>query len=703
MKKCCNFSLIKSVVLIFLVLLSSKGIAQESSPCPIDCMESDGEFVPSIGWTASLENPNEIAFSVCCQPELGDEASSEAHYQYFWDFGDGTFFKGRLFNGAEAKAVIHTYAGKNGGTSYRVTLEMTKVYTSNDKGKVVFRARAATDPSVPGVNFEPLLYDNPTRDAYMLPSAPEAITLLPVRDLVPAYLQTFVITYTEACTIPTTNFVFGYPHGTMSFSHNNFSSGEVAFQVSPNAPMAWSAYHGDDTEFSKEDGFVSFELDRGVALGPDSIRNVFLSMYADPTLTVGDSLSFTGNVGCPDLNMTLKERVSGSHDPNLKDVDIKYIHTDDPVKLTYTIQFQNEGDFPENNITVRDTLSEELAFCTVKVLSAQIGDRKAWDVDHIPPFLRDLVPNNVPLCEVIKNPGERVVEFKITNADLLGLYQSILTDEVRGDGTKILAEDSTRISDTWGIIEYEVYTSCDFEYGEIIENDAWVTFGEQAPQKTDSAVTKKYCTRDLTVTTGQTLTLDMLSIARQDIDPQLPLNPRSIVILYADGGIPYPSTAGPNGTFDYTPTRKTIPGRSMILPNDPQNDPRGVLQGQVQTTKRYPFGKWLNPPAPRPRLGPTYPALPGGAYVDRLRYVICDVGGNCYYRTVNVFVNLPDSYLANANCDTSNRTCVEAECVKDLLPFEKWILWLIIGILLILMFLIRLIKGKKGRRRSGRN
>ena len=703
MKKCGFISINTFLGFVICLLLSFSASAQDTCPENLDeCPTSDGERVPSIGWDRNPINENTIIFTVCCKPEFGEDASAEAFYQYFWDFGDGTYFVGTHVNSGddgwnEADVVTHTYAGGPEGDTFRVTLEITKVYTSDKNGKAVLRVRSTTDPSVPGEVIPD--YSTFGSDAYQLPASPEPITIRPVRDLVPSYLQSFVITYTEDCPDPGTQFKFTYPHNSMSFASDGFG-GPLAYTISPANPMAWSSFHGDDnagfTRINGDGGIVDtivFLTNRGDGLGANNIRNTFISLYANPTLEVGETLEFGGGMTCPGVpDVTLEDNVSGSHDPNLKDVDIKYLYTDDATKLTYTVQFQNEGDFPENNIIVRDTLSEDLAFCTVKIKSAKIGSRKVWDVEHIPPFLRGLVPSNIPLCEVTKNPGTRSIEFNITQADLLGLEQQVIVETEKSAGPQKLSKDSTMIPETWGVIEYEVYTNCSFEFGEKIENKAWVTFGDQAPQSTDSAVTKKLCTRDLIVNVGQELTLDLLAIARQDIDPQYPLDPSSLVIAYSEGGISYPTTVGPNGTYLYKPTRRI----AMTPTVNPNGGPLQVLQGQINPVAvKRPSLKWFQPPAPEPTLGPVYPTLPQGAYIDHLRYIICDTKGFCYQRSVNILVNVPDGYGAKAKCDSD--TCQEADCVKDLLPFEKWILWLIM-VFVVLFWLLRRVFKKKKRR-----
>ena len=89
--------------------------------------------------------------------------------------------------------------------------------------------------------------------------------------------------------------------------------------------------------------------------------------------------------------------IVGAFDPNDKQVDKEY-----PLRgeeLTYTIRFQNTGNFPASFISIKDTLSEHLDLKTLRILAAshevQLGVIDSSTVDFVfdPIFLPDSISN----------------------------------------------------------------------------------------------------------------------------------------------------------------------------------------------------------------------------------------------------------------------------------------------------------------------
>jgi len=93
-------------------------------------------------------------------------------------------------------------------------------------------------------------------------------------------------------------------------------------------------------------------------------QHVFIKLKS--TAEVGDSIIITAiaNIcaGAPDTMVLRYVTSGGPHDPNNKTVDIETIcsNQSDAIKLTYTIQFHNDGNAPVEKVDVIDDLPTEL-------------------------------------------------------------------------------------------------------------------------------------------------------------------------------------------------------------------------------------------------------------------------------------------------------------------------------------------------------
>ena len=151
----------------------------------------------------------------------------------------------------------------------------------------------------------------------------------------------------EFCDFPTAQFDIVLPPGvemvdTLSFKSEYMSVDEdtIILGVTP--------------ELNPCNFYLKLKLDTTVAI--DSILNVFIR----------STLCDRDDAGKPKVNPpfdTIPFQVKGEpHDPNYKEVDVTKIAKgkNSPVKLVYTIQFHNDGEAPVSNVTVIDTLPQEL-------------------------------------------------------------------------------------------------------------------------------------------------------------------------------------------------------------------------------------------------------------------------------------------------------------------------------------------------------
>ena len=125
-----------------------------------------------------------------------------------------------------------------------------------------------------------------------------------------------------------------------------------------------------DSSFGFNDQMISAVNNQRIEIKLPSSQNdpvqqhVFIKLKS--TAEVGDSIIITAiaNIcaGAPD-SMVLRYVTSGGpHDPNNKTVDIETIcsNQSDAIKLTYTIQFHNDGKAPVEKVDVIDDLPTEL-------------------------------------------------------------------------------------------------------------------------------------------------------------------------------------------------------------------------------------------------------------------------------------------------------------------------------------------------------
>lgn len=140
----------------------------------------------------------------------------------------------------------------------------------------------------------------------------------------------------------------------------------------------------------------------GFAPFKDSSFTVTMEVAAPPTVNNGDTLLLrvevspvAGDVLPADNADTLKQRVTGSYDPNDKTETHGGVITPAQISgadyLTYLIRYQNTGTDTAFNITVRDTLDNRLDWSSLQMiasshsyqLSIEDGNKLAWQFNNI--------------------------------------------------------------------------------------------------------------------------------------------------------------------------------------------------------------------------------------------------------------------------------------------------------------------------------
>ncbi len=110
-------------------------------------------------------------------------------------------------------------------------------------------------------------------------------------------------------------------------------------------------------------------------------RNIFLKLKMKDTVTLGRQFeikiypTICNGEDADTRDISLLCVAKGEpHDPNYKIVDVQKIpvHNPDSTKLTYTIQFHNDGEAPVKKVRIIDTLPPELDPKTFKLLSTPL-------------------------------------------------------------------------------------------------------------------------------------------------------------------------------------------------------------------------------------------------------------------------------------------------------------------------------------------
>lgn len=674
-----KFGLVKGFVFFFFVLISFPLYAQCGEDGPDDTGQELNVKIVSYN---GIEH--HYQFEAQCKPQL-PAIDALATYRYFWDFGDGTY-------SLEEKP-YHEYI--NDGTYYP-KVHLVKAYTSPINGLTlrtdmpeggsggdrvsVSIAGAASDAS-----YDP-------NDGYTPPTFTDKnISLETAFDLVPGFLQTFILSFQNTCGVGGKKEVtFAYPDGMFSdASSTTFANPdnpaellpvEVPQNRPPESANAVSPLHPTDPNLRfvggdapGVDDTIKFNIE--FPEGSTNPVNVFLNLYASPFLPLDQDAMFNVQfAGCESFKIdgvvpegnSLEKGVppKSSHDPNYKYVDDVAPANDDKMfisgpganKLTFRLAFQNEGSLPVGRVVVSDTLAEELDFNTFKLLNITLADTNTpKNICDYPPFYRDYVLGNINdpshYYEMTKDPAKRIVSWTFKT------YMAGAEMEYNGS----MVPDEW----TWGYIDFEIYTKCGLDEKASFTNHAGVFFEDQDPVLTNEVTVRRLCYNDKEfVYAGPGFDLDLVRIA-QRFHPNIQFDSKTAMITGSRAGIKFPATIDTTRGSEF----RYEPDTSAFSKLDPL---RTTLRLRNQTKEKV--------------------------YVDNLRYTICSRGGrNCYPISVYVLIN-PNSRdrIRAYECDG---TCIPGQPVKD--PYPCW-WYYAAGLLFLILLLFSGGRRRRRRRRRGK-
>lgn len=195
----------------------------------------------------------------------------------------------------------------------------------------------------------------------------------------------------------------GFSHDMVGWVTNvgtQAQSGTVEFTIDPNVTFTGSFSGGTYSA-----GVFTVPYNN---LAPGSIVNFVFSVTTSTTLQIGNTVTYTAiaNPLAGDLNTvnnfdTMTAPVLSSWDPNDKAVEAQGMGPNGEInagdELTYTIRFQNEGNFPATFIYIRDTLDPNLDWSSFRVLNSSHQMTHTQNNDQIQFYFDNiqLVPKSV--------------------------------------------------------------------------------------------------------------------------------------------------------------------------------------------------------------------------------------------------------------------------------------------------------------------
>lgn len=190
-------------------------------------------------------------------------------------------------------------------------------------------------------------------------------------------------------------------------------------------------------------------------LAPLSELTILISLNVPPSTALGTLLYFTSHVSPteddnnPGNNVSnlVRQEVVGSYDPNDKQVTPDVFTADSllqQVPLTYTVRFQNTGNFPATFVVIQDTLSPYLDPATFQVLS-----------------------QSHPMTWTMRGNG--ILTFRFDNINL--------------------PDSTSNEAGSHGFVKYMVQAKPSLLPGETIENTAHIYFDFNPPITTNTTTT----------------------------------------------------------------------------------------------------------------------------------------------------------------------------------------------------------------------
>lgn len=189
------------------------------------------------------------------------------------------------------------------------------------------------------------------------------------------------------------------------------------------------------------------------SLPAQSTSQFIIKVITNAGFSLGTPIVFTASVPVQSCETYVSNNISilnqplvGSYDPNDKTVSPAWIlpeQWDDRPRLTYTIRFQNTGNYPAETVVLIDTLSEMLNPATFKMISSSHP------------------------CEwVIRNSG-RILEVKFSDI--------MLPDSVSNE------------PESHGFFKFSIRPAGELSIGQSLENDCDIYFDFNPPIRTNSA------------------------------------------------------------------------------------------------------------------------------------------------------------------------------------------------------------------------
>lgn len=115
-------------------------------------------------------------------------------------------------------------------------------------------------------------------------------------------------------------------------------------------------------------------------MNPSEIRTIKIDATTDVNAVINQPLTNTATVNCPvtdntpgDNTFILTQNVVGSFDPNSKSANVKevvYGNGSNPSFISYTVNFQNTGNYPATFVIISDTLDSQLDLSSFLILNA---------------------------------------------------------------------------------------------------------------------------------------------------------------------------------------------------------------------------------------------------------------------------------------------------------------------------------------------
>ncbi len=332
-------------IIVFSLLFSTSIISQEITITPIASSPCDHEF-------SLLINTSNAPFS----PNISE-------ISYFWYFGDGTW---SIVNDQITNLPIdtHTYASSafnpiyvevtllSGSGNYDDDDLPDRYYFSGDGNRIFSSASTYTTSSTGCPTPFPIIWNKPE---------PE-VSIMTNRSLVNEDIVTYIIKYCNPCA--------ELLDGDLTFTYDPSQlENETHFGTSAIVESIPVSQHGITNQSEHTDTLNISNLPHNeckyflVRLKVKDINSV----QSGDTIKVSAKLSSTSCSPSLDLDADHDQLVVASHDPNSMSSNQNFSCDGSNPQFTYVIKFQNDGQAPENKITVRNFIPDYFDKSTLQV------------------------------------------------------------------------------------------------------------------------------------------------------------------------------------------------------------------------------------------------------------------------------------------------------------------------------------------------